>query len=153
MELEFIPKKHFMELALKLAQEAAESGEVPVGAVIERDGEIISYGRNMREEKQSVISHAEIEAIELACKNLGTWRLSGCNMYVTLEPCPMCMGAAINSRLDRIIYAADDEIMGACMSKLRIDEVQFPNTPKLYRGFMEEESKALLKDFFSNLRK
>lgn len=142
-----------MEAALSLAEEAALAGEVPVGAVIVKDGEIIARGRNRREEKQSALSHAEIEAIDEACRRLNTWRLSGCEIYVTLEPCTMCAGAILSARLERIVYGADDERAGACGTVTNALDMEFYPKTKVYRGLMEEKSKAVLKDFFEKLRK
>lgn len=142
----------YMLLALKEAEKAALSGEIPVGAVIVKDGEVIAFGRNQREEKQSVLSHAECEAINEACKKLNSWRLSGCDIYVTLEPCPMCAGAIINARIDNVYYGASDENWGAADSVTRLFNM-FPNKPQFYGGIMEEESKKLLRDFFENRRR
>ncbi len=141
-----------MSEALRLAEEAFMHGEIPVGAVIVKDGEIIGRGRNCREEKQNALSHAEIEAINEACENTGSWRLSGAVIYVTLEPCPMCAGAILTSRIERIVYAADDEKGGACGSAIDVLNVQALQKPKVYRGFMETESKKLLQAFFEKLR-
>lgn len=107
-------QEYFMQQALALAQEAAVHGEVPVGCVIVRNGEIVGRGRNQREEKQAAVSHAEMEAIAQANAALGSWRLDECDLYVTLEPCPMCAGAILNARIRRVYYGARDEVMGAC---------------------------------------
>ena len=139
MEREFLPERRFMELALELAAEAGEAREVPVGAVIVRDGAVIAQGRNRREERKSALAHAEIEAIAGACEALGSWRLEGCQLYVTLEPCPMCAGAVENARIERVIYAAESPGAGA----LRVP---------VYRGFMEEEAREVLRSFFGELR-
>lgn len=152
MELAFLPEKRFMARALELAREAGEAGEVPVGAVVVRNGLIVAEGRNRREESGSVLAHAEIEAIGRACRELGDWRLTGCQLYVTLEPCPMCAGAAVNARVSRIVYALDDPALGCCGSAA--DLTALPGGAKIetYRGFMEEEARGLLKGFFRNLR-
>lgn len=144
--------KEAMQTALSLASEAAAEGEVPVGAVIVKDGVMIACGRNRRETKKSALAHAEIEAIENACRALGGWRLSGCTLYVTLEPCPMCAGAIVNARIDRVVYAAADDKAGACGTKTDLFAVGFNHRPTVERGLMEEESAALLRTFFQNLR-
>lgn len=123
-------REAYMERALELAREAAEHGEVPVGCVVVKDGRIIGEGRNRREEKQDVRSHAEMEAMAEACKTLGSWRLEGCDLYVTLEPCPMCAGAIINARVDRVFYGARDEAMGACGGVLNLFMEDFPCKPQ-----------------------
>lgn len=142
----------FMQEALLLAQEAAAAGEVPVGCVIVRDGEIVGRGRNQREEKQFTASHAEMEAIAQANRTLGTWRLDDCELYVTLEPCPMCAGAIINARIGRVWYGARDEAMGACGSVINLFMENFPNRPALVGGILKEQCQAVLADFFSELR-
>ena len=114
LPLAFLPEKRFMLRALSLAEEAAAAGEVPVGAVVVKDGQVIGEGRNRREEGRTALAHAEVEAIHRACQALGTWRLTGCDLYVTLEPCPMCTGAIINAHMDRVVYGADDERAGCC---------------------------------------
>lgn len=144
--------KDFMAEALKLANEAAEDGEVPVGCVVVRGGEIIGKGRNRREKDLSALAHAEIEAIGEACRKLGSWRLSGCDLYVTLEPCPMCAGAIINARVSRVFYGAGDSKVGACGGVLNIFEEGFGHRPQLVGGIMREECARPLGDFFKNLR-
>lgn len=141
-----------MQRALELAQQAAEAGEVPVGAVVVRKGEIIAEACNRRERDHSVAAHAELLAMEAACRVLGDWRLDDCELYVTLEPCPMCTGAVLNAHVPIVVYGVDDERLGCCGSA--IDLRALPNAPKplVYRGFLEEECKALLQDFFKNLR-
>ena len=141
-----------MRQALILAREAAAAGEVPVGCVIVKDGEIVGRGRNRREEKQQVASHAEMEAMAQANETLGTWRLDGCTMYVTLEPCPMCAGAIINARLDRVYYGARDEAMGACGGVLNLFMEAFPHRPALVGGVLAAECRAVLSSFFRSLR-
>lgn len=147
-----MPEIKYMERALKLAHDAATAGEVPVGCVIVKDCEIISEGRNMREERQNALHHAEIEAIDKACKALGSRRLQGCTLYVTLEPCPMCAGAIFNAGIDTVVFGAYDSNMGACGGVINIFEEAFGFKPKLYGGFMKEECAAVLKDFFIKLR-
>ena len=141
-----------MKRALELAREAAEHGEVPVGCVVVKDGRIIGEGRNQREEKQDVRSHAELEAMAQACKTLGSWRLEGCDLYVTLEPCPMCAGAILNARIARVFYGARDAAMGACGGVLNLFMENFPHHPQLVGGICAEESRALLSSFFARMR-
>ena len=142
----------YMRRALELAREAAVEGEVPVGCVIVRDGVIIGEGRNRREEKQAVFSHAEMEAMAQANAVLGSWRLEECTLYVTLEPCPMCAGAIINARIPRVVYAAGDIKCGACGGVCSLFDMAFNHHPKVEKGIREEESSALLRSFFKNLR-
>ncbi|WP_099204061.1 nucleoside deaminase [Scatolibacter rhodanostii] len=149
-KLEFIPQKQYMEKALQLAEQAGKMGDVPVGAVIEKNGVIVGTGRNRREEKQNALCHAEIEAIHEACQNLGSWRLSDCCMYVTLVPCPMCAGAILNARIDRVVFGADDEKLNH--SALEVWGNSGWQSTQLFRNFMQEECQTLLKEFFSNLR-
>ena len=142
----------FMQEALRLAKEAAEDAEVPVGCVIVRGDEIVGRGRNCRETAKTALGHAEIKAIEDACRNLGGWRLWDCTMYVTLEPCPMCAGAIINARIPKVIVGAKDEKCGACGSVCDLFSMEFNHRPQVEFGLMEEQSKALLTEFFKNLR-
>ena len=144
--------KYFMEQALSLAKEAAAHGEVPVGCVIVRKGEIVGRGRNRRESAKTALGHAEIGAIADACKNLGGWRLWECDLYVTLEPCPMCAGAIINARIPRVVVGAKDEKYGACGSVCDLFSMEFNHHPEVEFGLLEEQSKGLLTDFFKNLR-
>lgn len=145
-------REAYMERALELAREAAEHGEVPVGCVIVHGGKIIGQGRNQREEKQDVRSHAEMEAMAEACKTLGSWRLEGCDLYVTLEPCPMCAGAILNARIARVFYGARDAGMGACGGVLNLFMENFPHHPQLVGGICAEESRALLASLFARMR-
>jgi len=143
-----------MRLALEEARRAAEEGEVPVGCVIvDAQGRVIGRGRNRREQKKSALAHAEIEAIEQACRALNDWRLTGCSLYVTLEPCPMCAGAAINARLARIYYGAREEHSGACGSVFNMFVENLPNKPQIFGGILEAECAALLSEFFQGLRR
>lgn len=142
----------YMRLALELAQNAAACGEVPVGCIITHEGEVVGRGQNRRESCQNALLHAEIEAINEACNTLGRWRLNDCNMYVTLEPCPMCSGAIINSRLHKVFYGAKDEKAGACGSVLNIFEERFNHKPQLVGGVLKDECSALLSSFFASLR-
>ena len=144
--------KKFMEEALALAREAALAGEVPVGCVIVRRGEVVGRGRNRREERRHAAAHAEMEAIAQANETLGSWRLEDCELYVTLEPCPMCAGAILNARLRRVWFGARDPAFGACGGVMNLFMEDFPHPPALVGGVMEEECRALLADFFSALR-
>lgn len=145
-------QENFMAQALALAAEAAAVGEVPVGCVIVRDGEIVGRGRNRREEKQATASHAEMEAIAQANEHLGTWRLDDCELYVTLEPCPMCAGAILNSRIRRVVYGAADAKAGCCGSVTDLFALPFNHHPMVEQGLRAEEAGALLQAFFKDLR-
>ena len=149
-----MPQKQevYMRQALELAREAAAAGEVPVGCVIVRNGQIVGRGRNRREEKHATASHAEMEAIAQANETLGTWRLDECELYVTLEPCPMCAGAILNARIRRVWYGARDTAMGACGGVVNLFMEEFPNRPALVGGILEEECRQVLADFFAALR-
>ena len=149
----FVPETRFMEEAIRLAHEAFDAGEVPVGAVVVKDGEVIGVGRNRREEEHSVLGHAEIEAMTAAARHLGSWRLEGCTLYVTMEPCPMCAGAAVNAHVERIVFGAEDEAMGACGTAVNVTDLPRAFKPELFRGLMAEECAALLKNFFAERRK
>ncbi len=144
--------KKFMQLAISEAKKAATENEVPVGAVIVKDGVVLAAAHNMREQKQNAISHAEIEAINLACKNLGSWRLDGCEMYVTLEPCPMCTGAIINARIKTVIFGAFDKNAGCMDSVINLCDYPLGHKVEVYAGICEDECQKLLQDFFENLR-
>ena len=143
-----------MELALALAREAAAEGEIPVGAlVVDREtGEILGTGRNRREADHSPTAHAEILAIEQAAKRRGSWRLSGCTLYVTLEPCPMCAGAIINARVDRLVFGAYDEKAGSVCSLQEMFALPYNHRPRVTAGLLEGPCAALLSDFFRKLR-
>lgn len=141
-----------MQAAIALAKEAADEGEVPVGAVIAKNGEIVSTGRNRREKDKNALAHAEIEAIDKACRALGGWRLWECELFVTLEPCPMCAGAIINSRLRRVVFGAYDPKAGSCGSVNNLFSFEYNHSPELIGGFMKDECAALLTDFFKKLR-
>ena len=143
----------YMQEALALAREAAAAGEVPVGCVIVRQGAIVGRGRNRREERQAVSSHAEMEAMAQANTVLGTWRLDDCELYVTLEPCPMCAGAILNARIPRVYYGARDETFGACGGVLNLFMEDFPHRPALVGGILSEDCRAVLAEFFASLRK
>lgn len=142
-----------MRAALVLAQEAAELGEVPVGCVVtDAEGNIIGRGRNRREEAGDATAHAEIEAIREACQALGDWRLSGCTLIVTLEPCPMCTGAIINARIPTVVYGAKEPISGSCGSVIDLFFERYGHHPTVYSGVLEQDCAGLLKEFFSNKR-
>jgi tRNA(adenine34) deaminase len=144
--------RDLMLAALTLAREAGDDGEVPVGAVIARNGEIVGTGRNRRERDKNALAHAEIEAIEAACRNLNGWRLWECEMFVTLEPCPMCAGAVINSRIKRLVFGAADEKAGSCGSVINLFELPYNHRPEVTGGFMREDCAAELTGFFAKLR-
>jgi len=144
--------EQFMDAALALAREAGAEGEVPVGCVIVRKGQIVGRGRNRRETAKTALGHAEIEAISDACRNLGGWRLWDCTLYVTLEPCPMCAGAIINARIPRVVFGASDEKCGACGSVCDLFSMDFNHHPAVEKGLRERECGALLRDFFVDLR-
>ena len=142
-----------MELALRLAREAAEAGEVPVGCVItDKDGTVIGRGRNRREERGDATAHAEIEAIREACEILGDWRLEGCTLTVTLEPCPMCAGAILNARIPTVVYGAKEPMFGSCGSVIDLFFERYGHTPRVYGGVREPECAGLLKAFFAARR-
>ena len=145
-------QEYFMQQALALAQEAAVHGEVPVGCVIVRGDTIVGRGHNRRETDKSALAHAEIEAIGEACRRLGGWRLWECTLYVTLEPCPMCSGAIINSRIKRVVYGAADTKAGCCGSVADLFAMPFNHHPAVERGLRAEEAQALLQAFFLQLR-
>lgn len=142
----------YMELALIEAKKAYQMKEVPVGAVIVYEDKVISSGFNMRETKNSALAHAEMIAINNACEYLKSWRLTGCNLYVTLEPCPMCAGAIINSRITRIIYGAKDFKAGSLGSVFDIFSFKFNHRPTVLSGVLEKESANLLQNFFHQIR-
>ena len=144
--------REFMNIALELAKKAYDMGEVPVGAVVVKNGCVIGRGYNTRENEQNALGHAEINAINDACKTLGSWRLDGCTLYVTLEPCPMCAGAIINSRIDTVVYSLIDFKAGAMGGKLDLTNSGLNHTPEIIVGVGEKESLALLDCFFENLR-
>ena len=144
--------RDFMLAALELAKEAAADGEVPVGCVITRHGQIVGRGRNRREKGKNALCHAELEAINDACTRLGGWRLWECTLYVTLEPCPMCAGAIVNARIPRVVFGASDVKCGACGSVCDLFSMEFNHHPEVTKGIREEEAAALLAEFFRNLR-
>jgi len=143
----------YMRLALQLADEAAAEGEVPVGAVVVRDGKVVGTGRNRREKDKNALAHAELEAIDEACRTVGGWRLFGATLYVTLEPCPMCAGAIINARIDRVCYGAADPKAGSCGSLTDLFLLPYNHRPVCEGGLLQEECAAKLTDFFRSLRR
>lgn len=144
--------ENYMKLALEEAAKAADAGEVPVGAIIVKDGEIISVARNNREATGDATGHAELLAIQAACKALGGWHLDKCELYVTLEPCPMCMGAIINSRLKKVTFGAKDAKAGACGSVLDMRAYPLNHKPIVEGGLMQEDCAGVLKRFFEGKR-
>ena len=144
--------REYMLEALALAREASEAGEVPVGCVVVRNGEIVGRGRNRREEDKTALAHAELEAISQACAALGGWRLWECTLYVTLEPCPMCAGAIVNARIPRVVYGAKDAKAGSCGSVCDLFSMAYNHHPQVEAGVLEEECAKLLTDFFRELR-
>lgn len=142
----------FMQKALELAKISAAKGEVPVGAIIVKGDEIVGTGRNRREYGKNALYHAEIEAIDNACKTLGGWRLWECDMYVTLEPCPMCAGAIINSRIKTVYYGASDLKAGSFGSVVDFNSLPYNHKPEIVSGVMQDEARKMLSDFFKGLR-
>ena len=146
-------REKYMSLALELAREAADNGEVPVGCVIaDGEGRVIGRGRNRREEGHDATAHAELEAIREACAEIGDWRLEGCAIFVTLEPCPMCAGAIINSRIPTVVFGARDELTGSCGSVINLFEERYGHRPAVFGSVRAEESARLLKDYFREKR-
>ncbi len=148
--MEYNPE--FMKAALKMAREAFDDNEVPVGAVIVRENKIISRGRNRREKEKNALLHAEIDAINNACNSLGGWRLWNCDIYVTLEPCPMCAGAIINAHIPNVYFGAYDLKNGSCGTITNLFEMPYNFKPEYQGGIMQDECSKLLKDFFKKLR-
>ena len=142
----------YMTRALDLAKQAAAEGEVPVGCVIVRDGRIVGEGRNRREGIRNALAHAEIEAIDQACRTLGGWRLIGCTLYVTLEPCPMCAGAIVNARIPRVVYGGKDIRFGAMGSLFDLNALPLNHHAEVESGILAEECVTALKEFFAKKR-
>ena len=142
----------FMLKAIELAKISALEGEVPVGAVVVKGDEIVGCGRNRREYGKNALYHAELEAIDNACKKLGGWRLWQCDLYVTLEPCPMCAGAIINARIKKVAFGAYDKKAGSFGSVADFNQIPYNHKPEIEGGIMEAECSALLSDFFKKLR-
>lgn len=146
-------REDYMALALALAEEAAAAGEVPVGCVIaDRNGSIIGRGRNRRQTRRDATAHAEMEAIREACRKTGDWRLEGCTMYVTLEPCPMCAGAIINSRIPTLVFGAREALSGSCGSVIDLFSERYGHRPAVYGGVLGDDCAALLTAFFREKR-
>lgn len=146
-------ESRFMTRAIELAKIAAQKGEVPVGAVVVKDGHIIGEGYNMRESKKNALSHAETEAINAACNYLNDWRLDDCTIYVTLEPCPMCAGAIVNARIKEVVFGAYDLSMGCMDSVTNIANLPFALGTTVYGGIKEDECRQILTEFFKDVRK
>lgn len=142
-----------MQRAMELARLSALEGEVPVGAVVVKDNEIVGEGRNRRELGKNALYHAELEAIDNACKRLGGWRLWQCDLYVTLEPCPMCAGAIINARIKKVYFGAFDKKAGSFGSIVDFNSIPYNHKPVIVPGIMADECSAMLTDFFKNLRR
>ena len=142
-----------MKTAIKIAKKSAAQGEVPVGAIVVKDGEIVGASSNMRETSGDATAHAECEAIRQACEKLGRWRLSDCELYVTLEPCPMCAGAILNAKIGRVIFGAKDPRGGAFGSLIDLRSYPFYHKPQITSGICADECRALLSDFFKAKRK
>ena len=142
----------FMKQALRRARAAYKDWETPVGAVIVKDGVVIASGRNFRENKKNALMHAELIAINRACKKLGSWRLVGCDLYVTLEPCAMCAGAIINARINRVVYGASDAKAGSFGSLINLADYPYNHKPEIVSGVMAEECSSILSAFFKELR-
>lgn len=145
-------KEYYMKIALEEAKKASEKDEIPVGAIIVKDNQIIAYGHNTRENSIDPLGHAEIEVIKSACKKLDTWRLDGCDLYVTLEPCLMCAGVILQSRIKNVYYGARDPKAGVVESVLKIEDYKFCHQVYYEGGIMHEECSKIIKDFFSNIR-
>ena len=146
-------RESYMSQALALAREAAENGDVPVGCVIaDAEGRVIGRGRNRREERGDATAHAEVEAIRAACAALGDWRLEGCTLYVTLEPCPMCTGAIINSRIPTVVFGAREENFGSCGSVIDLFSERYGHRPAVYPGVLKDDCAELLRTFFRDKR-
>ena len=145
-------ERKYMLRAMELARAAGEMGEIPIGAVIVKSGEIIAEGKNCRERKNDATAHAEIEAIRMAGERTGDWRLDGCTLYVTLEPCPMCTGAIINSRISTVVFGAYDLRAGCMDSVIDLCNYPFESRPEIYGGIYEDECAEILSDFFKAVR-
>ena len=152
-EMCLMTHEDYMREALGLARACLSDGDVPVGCVVAApDGSVIGWGRNRREAAGKATAHAEVEAIDMACSVVGNWRLADCTLYVTLEPCPMCAGAIINARIGTVRYGAKEDKSGCCGSVLNLFEERFNHRPRVYGGLLEPECRALLEEFFQNLR-
>lgn len=145
-------REKYMRMALALARRARDEGEVPVGCVVVCDGAVVGRGWNRREQTQNALEHAEMMALDEACRTLGCWRLGDCRLFVTLEPCPMCAGAILNARVGEVCYGASDPDYGACGGVINLFEEAFRHRPRLYGGVLRQECAALLSSFFVDLR-
>ena len=146
-------REKYMSLALELAREAAAAGEVPVGCVVvDKDGRVIGRGRNRREESGDATAHAEVEAIRQACATVGDWRLDSCAIYVTLEPCPMCAGAIINSRIGTVVFGARERLSGSCGSVIDLFSEGYGHRPAVFPGVLGDDCAELLQSFFRGKR-
>lgn len=145
--------KYYMEKALEQAETAKSINETPVGCVIVENNKIIAVGYNRRENDQSALAHAEIMAIQTACEKIGFWRLTECDIYVTLEPCPMCAGAIINARIKRVIFGAYDKKAGAFGSVINLNDYPLNHKPEIISGVLADKASFMLSDFFAGLRK
>ena len=150
--MDHMDHEKYMRMALELAAQAEGDGDVPVGCVIVKKDRVIGRGRNRREERGDATAHAEVEAIRDACARTGSWRLTDCTLYVTLEPCPMCAGAIITSRIHTLRYGTRDDKAGCCGSVLNLFEERFNHHPRIYQGPLKEECEGQLQDFFRGLR-
>lgn len=144
--------EYFMEKALEEAKKSELEAEVPIGAVVVFENQIISTGRNKRETTDNALHHAEIEAIYKACKKLNRWRLIGCSIYVTLEPCPMCAGAIINSRIEKVVYGTDDPKAGSCGTVINLFDLPYNHKPIVVKDILKTECSSILTEFFKTLR-
>ncbi len=151
--MEDFMNREFMKRAIELAKDAAARGEIPVGAVIVCNGKIVAEGQNTRESDNNALGHAEINAINAACKAKNSWRLDDCEIYVTMEPCPMCAGAIINARIETVIFGCYDLKMGSFDSVINLAALKYDYTPQVYGGICENECAALVKNFFKEIRK
>lgn len=142
-----------MRMALEQAEQARRLGEVPVGCIVVKDGQVIGRGYNRRETDRTVLGHAELMAIRQAEQALGDWRLTGCTLYVTLEPCPMCAGAILNARIPKVFYGARDSAFGACGGVTNLFMEEFPNRPALVGGILAADCQAVLTEFFDRIRR
>ena len=145
--------ERYMRRCLALAEQAAELGEIPVGAIVVKDGQVVGEGYNRRETDGDATAHAEMIAIRAACAKLSTWRLTGCTLFVTLEPCPMCTGAILQSRVEQVVFGAFDPKAGCCGGLINLTHEDFESRPALYGGVLEEECTGILRGFFEKLRK
>ena len=144
--------ERYMKEAIRQAKKAQALGEVPIGCVIVYEGKIIARGYNRRMVDHTTLAHAEIIAIRKACRKIGDWRLEGCDIYITLEPCPMCAGAVINSRIPVVVYGAKDAITGSCGSVLNLFEERYGHKPAIYGGVLKDECTQVLRSFFREIR-